>query len=195
MWRAKELAVATKCFVAGHGSWSTKDGPMTRARLGSWGLAVAVLVLLASQSMSAIGPAFVVVHGGALQNPIVLRPEIGSLMFLWAGGNFYEHQREMKIPPGLEGRRYFDYDVFWGRFTPEEILKPEMASQHGRLYLAMKDQAAAVVLTSPVMTTADGTGTHAPAMPIPSRLEDFVSGRTLTRFETDELAAARVPIK
>jgi len=155
---------------------------------------VAVLVLLVSQSMSAIGPAFVVLHGGGLQNPIVLRPAIGNLMFMWAGGNFYERQREMKIPPGLEGRRYFDYDVFWGRFTPEEVLKPELASQHGRLYLPTKDQAAAVVLTSPVMTTADGRGTRAPAMPIPSRLGDFLSGRPLTRSETDELMAAGVPI-
>ena len=91
---------------------------MTRSRIGSWVLGVVVLVLLISQSMSAIGPAFVVLHGGALQSPIVLRPAIGSLMFMWAGGNWYEQQREMKIPTGLEGRRYLDYDVFWGRFTP-----------------------------------------------------------------------------
>ena len=63
---------------------------MTRARLGSCVLGVVVLFLLVSRSLSAIGPAFVVVHGGALQNPIVLRPAIGSLMFLWSAGNFYE---------------------------------------------------------------------------------------------------------
>jgi hypothetical protein len=168
---------------------------MTRARVLSWVLGMAILVMLASQSMSAIGPAFVVLHGGALQNPIVLRPAIGSLMFLWAGGNFYEHQRDMKIPSGLEGRRYLEYDVFWGRFTPEELLKPEMASQHGRLYLPTNDRAAAVVLTAPVMTTADGSGVHAPPMPIPSQLEGFRSGRALTPSETDELVAAGVPIK
>src|SRR6476660_3679169 len=104
---------------------------MTRSRIRSWVLGVALLVLLVSQSVYAIGPAFVVVHGGALQNPIVLRPAIGSLMFLWSAGTFYEHQSGMKIPSGLDGRRYLDYDVFWGRFTPEEALKPELASQHG----------------------------------------------------------------
>ena len=167
---------------------------MTRARFGSWVLGVVVLVLLISQSMSAIGPAFVVLHGGALQSPIVLRPAIGSLMFMWAGGNWYEHQREMKIPSGLEGWRYLDYDVFWGRFTPEEILKPEMASQHGRLYLPTTDQAAAVVLTSPDMDGGPGA-TQAHARPIPGQLKDFVSGRALTPSETGSLVGAGVPMK
>ena len=166
---------------------------MTRARIGSCVLGVVVLFLLVSRSLSAIGPAFVVVHGGALQNPIVLRPAIGSLMFLWAAGNFYEHESEMKIPSGLERRRYFDYDVFWGRFTPEE-LKPEAASQHGRLYLPTADQAAAVVLTSPDMDGGPGT-TRAHARPIPAELKDFVSGRALTPSEAASLGAAGVPMK
>jgi hypothetical protein len=168
---------------------------MTRLRIGSRVLGVAILVLLVSQSMYAIGPAFIVVHGGALQNSIVLRPAIGSLMFLWTAGNFYEHQSEMRIPSGLEGRRYLDYDVFWGRFTPEEVLKPELASQHGRLYLPTKDQAAAVVLTGPVMTSDDENSTHATAMPIPSKLADFLSGRALTLSETGALEGAGVPVK
>jgi len=167
---------------------------MTRARIGSCVLGVVVLFLLVSRSLSAIGPAFVVVHGGALQNPIVLRPAIGSLMFQWSAGNFYEHQSEMKIPSGLEGRRYLDYDVFWGRFTPEEVLKPELASQHGRLYLPTKDQAAAVVLTSPDMDGGPGA-TRAHARPIPVELKDFVSGRALTPGETGSLGAAGVPMK
>jgi hypothetical protein len=167
---------------------------MTRARVSSRILGVVVLLVLVSQSASAIGPAFVVLHGGGLQNPIVLRPAIGSLTFMWAGGNFYEHQREMKIPSGLEGRRYLDYDVFWGRFTPEEVLKPELASQHGRLYLQTADQAAAVVLTSPDMDGGPGA-TRAQARPVPRQLKDFVSGRALTPGETAALVAAGVPMK
>jgi hypothetical protein len=115
---------------------------------------------------------------------------------MWGGGTrFYDHQRETKIPSGLEGRRYLDYDVFWARFTPEEVLKPELASQHGRLYLPTKDQAAAVVLTGPVMTTVDGSGTRAPAMPIPSQLDGFIYGRALTQSETDALVTAGVAMK
>lgn len=169
---------------------------MTRSRIRSWVLGVALLVLLVSQSMYAIGPAFVVVHGGALQNPIVLRPAIGSLMFMWQAGNFYEHIRpeDMTIPGGLQGRRYLDYDVYWGRFTPEE-LKPEAASQHGRLYLPTVGQAAVLVVTQPVMTSDDPSATRAPARPIPNELGGFASGRALSTNEAAALLAAGVPMK
>ena len=169
---------------------------MTRARIGSCILGVVVLLLLVSRSLSAIGPAFVVVHGGALQNPIVLRPAIGSLMFMWQAGNFYEYVRpdNMTIPGGLQGRRYLEYDVYWGRFTPEE-LKPEAASQHGRLYLPTAGQAAVLVITHPVMTSDDPSATRAPATPIPSELGGFASGRALSTDEAAALAAAGVPMK
>jgi hypothetical protein len=166
---------------------------MRRTRFGSWTLGVAILVLLVSQSMSAIGPAFVVLHGGALQNPIVLRPAIGSLMFMWAGGTPHYDTEKADPPTGLDGRRYLDYDVFWGRFEPEE-LKPEAASQHGRLYLPTANQAAAVVLTGPAMTSPDPRETRARATPIPSQLRDFLYGRVLTSRETAALVAAGVPI-
>ena len=167
---------------------------MTRARFGPWILGVVVLLVLVSRHLFAIGPAFIVLHGGTLQAPIVINPSIGSLVFMWAAGNMYEHQHEGTLPPGLEGRRYLDYDVFWGRFKPDE-LKPEAASQHGRLYLATTDQAAAVVLTSPVMSGDDPRATQAPARPIPGQLKDFASGRALTSGETAALVAAGVPMK
>lgn len=169
---------------------------MTLARYGSWLLGVILLLLFVPLPISAIGPAFIVVHGGALQSPIVIRPEIGSFMFMWAAGNAYEHKRreEMTIPSGLQGRRYLDYDVYWGRFTSEE-LKPEAASQHGRLYLPTAEQAAVVVITDPVMTGEDPRATRAPSRPIPSQLEGFASGRVLSTDETVALGAAGVPLK
>jgi hypothetical protein len=169
---------------------------MTRARYGSWLLGVVIFLLLVFRPISAIGPAFIVVHGGGLQRPVVIRPEIGSLMFMWTAGNVYEHKRreDMTIPSGLEGRRYFDYDVYWGRFTPEE-LEPEAASQHGRLYLPAADQAAVVVITDPDMTGEDPRATRASSRPIPSGLEGFASGRALSADETAALGAAGVPMK
>jgi hypothetical protein len=169
---------------------------MTRARFGSWLLGVVLVLLFVSRSLSAIGPAFIVLHGGSLESPIVIRPEIGSFMFMWAAGNAYEHKRpeEMKIPSGLQGRGYIDYDVYWGRFTPEE-LKSEAASQHGRLYPPTAVQPAVVVITAPAMTADDPRATRAPSRPIPSQLEGFVSGRALTTSETAALVAAGVPMK
>jgi hypothetical protein len=169
---------------------------MTRARIGSWILGVAVLLLLGARPTSAIGPAFIVIHGGALQAPVVIRPDVGRLMFMWQAGNFYEHRRpdDMTIPGLLQGRRYLDYDVYWGKFTPED-LKPEAASQDGRLYLQTPDRAAVVVITQPGMTSADPTATRADATPIPDELGGFASGRSLSEDEASALVAAGVPIK
>jgi hypothetical protein len=155
---------------------------------------VVVLSLLVCRPIAAIGPAAIVIHGGALQVPLVVHPPIGSFVFMWAAGNMYERQRAGLLPPGLEGRRYLDYDVFWGRFKPEE-LKPEAASQHGRLYRPTTDEPAAVVLTDPVMTSDDPSAMQAPPRPIPGQLKDFVSGRALTPSETAALVAAGVPMK
>jgi hypothetical protein len=166
---------------------------MTHARFASWTLGVAILLLFVSRSMSAIGPAAILLHGGELQAPIVVRPQIGSFVFMWGGGTRYDQQGGAAMPPGLDGRRYLSYDVFWGWFELEE-LKQEAASQHGRLYLPTANQPAAVVLTPPVMTSPDPSVTRAPARPIPSQLKDFVSGRVLTPSETAMLVAAGVPM-
>jgi hypothetical protein len=170
-----------------------KEDAMTRARVGSWMLGVAILLLFISKSTSAIGPAAILLHGGGLQAPIVVRPQIGSFIFMWGGGTRQYDTQKPAPPTGLDGRRYLDYDVFWGRFEPEE-LKPEAASQHGRLYLPTANQPAAVVLTNPAMTSPDPSETRARATPIPSQLKDFVFGRALTPGETAELVAAGVPM-
>jgi hypothetical protein len=168
---------------------------MTRTRYGSWLLGVVVLLACISQSVSAVGPAWIVVHGGALQSPIVIRPTT-NFQFMWQAGGFYERVRpeDMRIPGSLQGRRYLDYDVYWGTFTPEE-LKPEASSQHGRLYLPTSDRAAAVVITHPGMTSDNPNATRADATPIPNELGGFASGRALSKDETSALAAAGVPMK
>lgn len=164
---------------------------MTRSRFGSWTIGVAFLLLFVSKSMSAIGPAAIVLHGGGLAAPIVVRPQIGSFIFMWGSGTMYDNQYATTLPTDLDGRRYLDYDVFWGRFEPDE-LKPEAASQHGRLYLPTANQPAAVVLTHPNMTSPDPREARARATPIPSQLGDFASGRALTPGETATLVAAGI---
>lgn len=168
---------------------------MTRARIGSWILGVLALFALGSRPISAIGPAAIVLHGGALTTPVVIHPPIGSFMFMWgAGTGLYDNRSANAIPSGLEGRRYLDYDVFWGAFTADE-LKPEAASQHGRLYLPTGDQPAAVVLTPPAMTGSEPGATRAAPTAIPDQLNGFASGRGLQPVEVAALAAAGVPMK
>lgn len=168
---------------------------MTRTRVGSWVLGGAFVVLVVSRSLSAIGPAAILVHGGELPVPIVIRPAIGSFAFMWGGGvPHYDTQGRADRPTGLEGRRYLSYDVFWGRFEPDE-LKPDAASQHGRVYLPTASEPAVVVLTAPAMVSLrDRTATRADAAPIPSRPEDFQFGRSLAPPETAALVAAGVPL-
>jgi hypothetical protein len=164
--------------------------------MATWILGVGLLLLFGSRPTSAIGPAFIVIHGGTIEAPIVIRPGEGRLMFLWQAGNFYEHRRpeDMTIPGGLQGRRYLDYDVYWGTFTPEE-LKPEAASQHGRVYLETRDRAAAVVTTQPAMSAKDPNARRADATPVPKELAGFASGRVLSKDEVSALVAAGVPMK
>jgi hypothetical protein len=167
---------------------------MTRARFGWWVVGVAIVLLFVSKSLSAIGPAYIVVHGGELQAPIVLRPGIGVLKFMWGGGTrYYDTQLEAPMPTGLDGRRYLNYDVYWGRFAPEE-LKPEEASQHGRLYLPTANQPAAVMLTPPNMHNPEPGATRVKPVPIPTEIKNFVFGRAITPSETAALVAAGVPM-
>jgi hypothetical protein len=167
---------------------------MTRTRFTWWTLGVAVLSLLVSRPLLAIGPAAIVVHGGDLQAPIVIHPAIGSFVFMWAGGFPHYDTQKATPAPSLDGRRYLEYDVFWGWFEPDEM-KPEAASQHGRVYLPTADQPAAVVLTAPNMNNSEPGATRAKAVPIPSQLKDFGYGRILLPHETAALAAAGVPMK
>jgi len=169
---------------------------MTRARFASGTLGVAILLLVVSRPLSAIGPAVILIHGGELQTPIVVRPQIGSFVFMWGGGTRHDHTvGKAATPTGLDGRRYLSYDVFWGWFEPEE-LKPEAASQHGRLYLPTARQPAAVVLTAPAMISATNPGaSRADPSPVPSQIKDFVFGRAITPNETAALVAVGVPMK
>lgn len=167
---------------------------MTRARFGSVVLGVAILLLCVSKSLSAIGPAAIVLHGGDLKSPLVTRPAIGSLHCLWAAGTPHYDRSKTDIPAGLEGRRYLSYDVFWGRFESAELI-PEAASQHGRLYPPTADRPAVVVLTLPAMNDPTPGATRAKATPIPSQLDGFAFGRALTPNETAELVAAGIPMQ
>lgn len=141
---------------------------MTRARYRSWLLGVALLSLLATRQLFAVGPSYVMFYGGQLDAPIVQALPLGSATFLWdpfrAGGS---------ISSGLEGRPYVKYAIFWGRWE-KQSLTPEAASQHGRLYLPTPSEPGIVVMTQAVMD--DGSPDHPAARPIPERLGGFWKG-------------------
>src|SRR6478672_6731249 len=99
-------------------------GVMTRRHYRSRLIGVALLSLLASSQMTAVGPSYVMFYGDPLDAPVVQKLAMGpGSEFLWspyrAGGT---------IPNGLEGRRYVKYAIFWGRWK-EQPSTPEGASE------------------------------------------------------------------
>ena len=153
---------------------------MTLARYRSWLLGVALLSLLATSPLFAVGPSYVMFYGSQLDAPIVQALPIGSATFLWspyrAGGT---------IPSALEGRPYVKYAIFWGRWE-KKSLTPEAASQHGRLYLPTPSEPGMVVMTHAVMD--DGSPDHPAARPIPVDLGGFWKGWPVN---ADDLATAK----
>ena len=141
---------------------------MTLARYRSWLLGVAFVSLLATKPLLAVGPSYVMFYGGSLEAPIVQALPIGSATFLWD-----PYRRGGTIPSGLEGRPYVKYAIFWGRWE-KQALKPEAASQHGRLYLPTSAEPGMMVMTNAHMD--DGSPDHPGARPIPESLGGFWKG-------------------
>ena len=159
---------------------------MTRARPRTLLLGLAVLSLVASTQASVISPSYVMFYGGQIDAPVVqkLWPGSGS-EFLWspyrAGGT---------IPDGLEGRPHVRFAIFWGAWN-EQPMRPEGASQHGRLYLPTTSEPGVVVMTAAAMD--DGTPGRPAARPIPADLAGFASGWAVTSADLGTAKAFGVP--
>jgi hypothetical protein len=141
---------------------------MTLVRCRSWLLGVALVSLLVTKPLLAVGPSYVMFYGGPLEAPVVQALPIGSATFLWD-----PYRRGGTIPGGLEGRPYVTYAIFWGRWE-RQTLKPEAASQHGRLYLPTSAEPGMMVMTNAHMD--DGSPDHPGARPIPESLGGFWKG-------------------
>jgi hypothetical protein len=166
-------------------------------------IAIALFALLPSQSVTAVTPTLVMIYGGGLQNPLYV--EAGarqSLSFLWGISRngltpeaWVVTGRRSVMPENLGGRPYLRFAVFWrhDRWAtylrqPDLLnqLKPEDASQHGRLYLPRGGQPAAVVATPPLMGSEHG-------VPIPETLDGFTDGWTLNNGDVSAAKRLGVP--
>ena len=142
---------------------------------GAWLVGVALAALLGSTRVFAISPALVMVYGHTLPAPVVidLKGTIGLNEFLWntrVRGAFNYETHSGTMPAGLKDRPYFRLAVFWGRYDVA-TLKPEQASQHGRLYLATASEPAVIVATLPHMAMEP--------RPMPADLKGFHGGWVL----------------
>jgi len=111
-------------------------------------LAAAIVLLAWTASSYAAGPSMIMVYGGSLPGPIIIvKKDPGDHSYLSCMGS-------MSIDPRQLGDRpYFNLAIFWQQPDPAatreslKSLKPEQASQHGRLYLPKGNTSASVVAT------------------------------------------------
>ena len=152
-------------------------------RLVAVALMTALLVVVTTVPLGAIGPAILMFYGGDLREPVLVfpgNPSYNPTDFIWNpanGGVPYASGTRGTLPPNLEGRRYMSVAIFWGRYDPA-TLKPSDASQHGRIYLPTASAPAVIVITAPRMATASNPSGKPEPMPIPTSLDDFVAGWT-----------------
>ena len=156
-----------------------------------WPLFVAVLLLgLTSTPVSAISPSAVVVYGGKVAQPVLLRPanpaDFPAFGLLWWHAGSYSNPTpiDQQLWTGLKNRPYVNLAIFWGRYDADQ-LKPESASQHGRFYPATATEPAIVVTTAPDMQKRSN--------PIPSELERFSAAWTLSPQELSTLKTVGFP--
>jgi hypothetical protein len=168
---------------------------MTRARICSIVVAV-LLVGFSSHPVVAIYPAAsaVIVYGGTLAQPIVLRPaspeDFPAFSLLWWNAGRYSNpdrtvQGDPQLASALKDRPYVNLAIFWGGPYKTEELKPENASQHGRFYPPTASEPALVVVTTPDMQKK--------ANPIPKELAGFRAVWSLSRQDLTTLKGVGFP--
>ncbi len=152
-------------------------------RLPSFLVAIALLVVVSSVPLRAIGPAILMFYGGDLKEPVLVfpgNPSYNPTDFIWNpanGGVPYASGRRGTLPPNLEGRRHINVAIFWGRYDPA-TLKASDASQHGRIYLRTESAPAVIVITAPWMANAKDPAANPEPVPVPASLDAFVAGWT-----------------
>jgi len=164
---------------------------MARARTSSWVILIALLAMSAARPAGAISPSFLMVYGGSLKQPVIIKLEGGiNSAFVWdsvfrkptgePGGKL----QISDLAPKLSGRAFLSIAIFWGPYEASK-LKASEASQHGRLYLPTASEPAVMVTTPPDMQPV--------ARPIPDRLEGFTAGWTWTPQDLRDATTLGIP--
>jgi len=149
------------------------------------------LLVIATSRLQAVGPSALTFYGGHLQAPLVVypgNPSFTPTSFLWDtnnGGVSWAGVRGV-LPSGLEGRRYVNLAIYWGRLDNQDVLKPDGAAQHGRVYLPTATEPAVIVMTQVRMVAADLKSPPA-GVRAPESLDGFIAGWALTPEQTEQL--------
>lgn len=148
-------------------------------RLAPLVVVTALLLVVTSVPLRAVGPAILMFYGGELKAPVLVfpgNPSYNPTSFLWnpmSGG--VQWGARGTLPPNLDGRPYMSVAIFWGRYD-SATLKASDASQHGRIYLKTASEPAVIVITAPHMANITHPDAKPEPVPIPTSLDAFVAG-------------------
>ncbi|MCC7185182.1 MAG: hypothetical protein IT185_02990 [Acidobacteria bacterium] len=155
------------------------------------GVCVVVCAALAwGTSLHAAFPRLVMVSGGTMPAPVVMTD--------WAvTAQLLQHLEPQQTPSAarLEGRPFFQVSMFWGpqwkQFMDEgravTSLRPEQANEFGRLYPAVGDQPAVLILSG-APRTFEGVVTP------PTSVGDYRHAYALSAVSSRILARSGIPI-
>ena len=145
----------------------------------------ALLLIVTSVPLRAIGPAILMFYGGDLKEPVLVfpgNPSYNPTSFIWNpanGGVPYASEKRGTLPPNLEGRRYMSVAIFWGRFRPghpeaigREPAWPDLPAHRNG---ARRD----CYHGAGMVNSKDLTANPEP-VPVPTSLDEFIAGWTLT---------------
>jgi hypothetical protein len=180
-------------------SIAASEGIMSQ-RWSSLGAALVVAVLLTTVRTYAMLPSAIIIYGGALREPIKIAvlasPDPYGFVSLGCLDQHVQHTLpSLEIRPS-EKRQYLNIAAFWTGY--EELndpakrdealrkLKPQDASQHGRLYLPANGESGFVLTVGHLMKPAI-------PHPIPSDNSAFTVGCWLTPKDVTTLQALNVP--
>ena len=165
-------------------------------------LVIAGLLTLLADPLRAVNPALIMFYGQRFPTPVVIEPGSGpkgACAFLWGVNRAMTITKAARtrrpIPAGLEGRPYIKFAVFWSyerwsklRFNTalQKSLKPEDASQHGRIYPAILSEPIVIVATEALMLQDEG-------IPVPTELSGFLTGWSPDASDIQDAKVLKLP--
>ena len=148
-----------------------------------------IFVAAPARPVFAMAPRIIMIYGGSLERPVFLTESLEDNMSLFEnpdGATPFDWEE-------LPNRPFFHVAMFWGSEwdrsiaagRPVTALRPEQASQHGRLYPATGSKPAVFLQTRFVGT--------APS-PVPKDLNSFEHGKGLSRDALAMLVRHGIPV-
>jgi hypothetical protein len=156
-------------------------------------IVIAMSLVISSRSASAAAPTIIMIYGEPLQKPIFVVLKQGEVTDSMSTYGFFFQETGRTTPTEMSDRPYLSTAMFysfkeWAAYTNHSALltqlRPEQASQHGRLYLPTASEPAVVLVTR--FRNLD-------PVPIPSASTAFINMAPLGRAAIETVRRLGIP--